>query len=85
MPPLLAASPLLLVAFVDVDTNELHTRMVKVFPLCSAPAWLLCLLRARLAALAGSALPGREAAPLGAQPLPRVLELAASKAADFRL
>ena len=29
------------------------------------------------------ALPGEETAPLGTQPLPRVLELAASKAADF--
>ena len=41
-------------------------------------------LRARLAALGGSVLPGRsrgEAGPLGAQPLPRVIELAATKAA----
>ena len=44
----------------------------------SAPARLLCLLRARLAALAGSACPRKETGPLGAQPLPRVLELAAS-------
>jgi len=49
----------------------------------SALARLLCLLRARQAALGGTALPGREAGPPGAQPLPRVLERAASKAADF--
>ena len=49
----------------------------------NAPARLLRLHRARLAALGGSAHPGQEAGPLGAQPLPRVLELAASKAADF--
>ena len=51
-------------------------------PLGSGPARLLRLLRARLAALGGSALPGAEARPLGAQPLPRVLELAVSKVAD---
>ena len=48
----------------------------------SAPARLLRLLRARLAAPGSSALPGEEAGPPGAQPLPRVLELAASKVAD---
>ena len=48
----------------------------------SAPARLLCLLRARPAALDSSALPGREAGPLGTQPLPRVLQLAVSIAAD---
>ena len=53
-----------------------------------APSWqsharLLCLRTARLAALGSSALPGREAGPLGAQPLPQLLELAATKAADF--
>ena len=47
-------------------------------PLGRAPARLLHLLRARLAALGSSALPGKDP-----QPLPRVLELAASKAADF--
>ena len=48
----------------------------------SAPA--MRLLRGRLAALAGSALPGeRPAGPLGARPLPRLLELAASQAAHF--
>ena len=57
----------------------------------SARLRLLSLLRARLAAL-GGALPGAEAAPLGAQPLgaqplgaqplPRVLEPATSQAAD---
>ena len=49
-----------------------------------APARLLRLLRARLAALDGSALPGRgrpTGRPAIAQPLPRVLGLAASKAA----
>ena len=51
-------------------------------PLGSAPALLLCLFRARPAALGSSALPGREAGPLGAQPVPRLLEPAASKAAD---
>ena len=44
----------------------------------SACARRLRLLRARLAALGSSALPGREAGPVSAQPLPRVLELAAS-------
>ena len=48
-----------------------------------APARLLRLLRACLAALDSSALPGREAGPLGAQPLPRILERAASRAADL--
>ena len=43
---------------------------------------LLRLLRARLAALGGSALPKGEAGPLGAQPRPRVFERAASQAAD---
>ena len=52
-------------------------------PLASAPARLLCLLRARLAAPGSVALPGGEASPQGMQPLPRVLERAASKAADF--
>ena len=50
----------------------------------SAPARLLCLLRECLAALGSSALSQDEAGPLGAQPLPRVLELAASKVAHFR-
>ena len=36
---------------------------------------------ARLAALGGSSLPGEEAGPLGAPPLPRAPEPAASKAA----
>ena len=49
----------------------------------AAPARLLCLLRARLAALGASALPGECDRALSAQPLPRVLELAACKAADF--
>ena len=40
------------------------------------------LLRVRLVAPGSSRHPGREAGPLGAQPLPRVLEPAASKAAD---
>ena len=50
----------------------------------SAPARLLFVLRALLAALGGSVLPGR-GRPSGrsAQPLPRVLELAASQAAYF--
>ena len=53
-------------------------------PLGSAPARLLqsCLLRARLAALGSSALPGRGHAT-GAQPVPRVLELATSNVADL--
>ena len=38
--------------------------------------------RARLVALAGSTHSQGEPGPLGAQPMPRVLELAASKAAD---
>ena len=52
-------------------------------PFGRAPARLLRLLRARLAALAGSARSQGEAGPLGAQPPPRVRELAASKAAHF--
>ena len=48
-----------------------------------APARLLRLLRARRAALASSALHQGEAGLLGAQPLPRVLERAASRAADL--
>ena len=58
-----------------------HRQCVKA--LGSAPARLLSLLRARQAALSRVALPGREAGPMGAQPLPRLLERAASKAADF--
>ena len=48
-------------------------------PLGSAPARLLRLLRACLAALGSSALPEIKARPPGAPPAPRVLELAASK------
>ena len=51
-------------------------------PLGSAPARLLCLLKARPALWAARHTQG-EAGPLSAQPLPRVLELAASKAAHF--
>ena len=40
------------------------------------------LLRLLVAALGGSALPGRKVAPVGAQPLPWVLERAAHKVAD---
>ena len=47
----------------------------------SAQARLL--LGAHLAALAGPVLPGGEAGPPSAQPLPRVLELRAPRAADF--
>ena len=50
--------------------------------LASAPARLLCLLRARLAAPGSSALPGR-GRPTSVQPPPRGLERAASKAANF--
>ena len=57
--------------------------MVKVQPgqcLSSAPA----LLETRLTALSSSRHPGREAVPLSAQPrMPRLLERAASKPADF--
>ena len=42
----------------------------------------LRLVTASLAAVGGSALPGGEAGPLGAQPLPRLLEPAASQVAD---
>ena len=45
-------------------------------PLGSTRARPVCLPRARLAALGGSALPGGEAGPLGAQPLRRLLESA---------
>ena len=48
----------------------------------SAPARLLCRLRARLAALGSSVLPGRGSAS-GHPPLPRLIELVASKVADF--
>ena len=41
------------------------------------------LVRACLTALTDSALPARAQGPLGSQPLPRMLELAASEAADF--
>ena len=50
------------------------------WPLGSAPARLLCLLRARLAAPTGSALPGR-GQPTGCPA--RVLKRAASKVTDF--
>ena len=50
--------------------------------LAAPPARGLHLLGARLAALGSFALPQREAKPLGAQPLPWVLEPAASKVAD---
>ena len=49
----------------------------------SAPARLRCLLRARPAALGASTLSGGRDRALSAQPLPRVLELATSKAAGF--
>ena len=62
---------------------QLWRGMAKVCHLGIAPARLVRLLRARLAAPGGSRRPGREAHPLGAQPLPRVLERAASKAAHF--
>ena len=62
---------------------QLWRGMAKVCLLGIAPARLLRLLRARLAAPGGSRRPGREAHPLGAQPLPRVHERAASKAAHF--
>ena len=70
---------------VDVCLGDGMWRSMVEVPLGSAPARLLRLLRARLAALAGSALPGERPAgrstSLGARPLPRVLELAASQAA----
>ena len=50
-------------------------------PLGSAPARLLCLLRARPAALGGLALPGEESALPGARPPLRVLGSDTSKAA----
>ena len=52
-------------------------------PLGSAPARPLCRLRARLAALGSPTLPGVEVKLLGAPPLPRVLERAASKVANL--
>jgi len=58
-----------------------YSGMVKC-SLGSALARLLCLLRARLAALGGSVLPGR-ASPLGTQPLPWVLELASFHSRRF--
>ena len=51
-------------------------------PLSSAPARLLRLLRARLAAPGNSALPGKGQPTLHPATRPRVVELAASKAAD---
>ena len=63
------------------DLVEKHCRMVKVPPL-SAPARLLRLHRACLAALGSLALPGRPVCPMGtSQWLDCSLELAASKAA----
>ena len=61
-----------------------HASTVKVPPFGRAPARLLRLLRARLVALGGSALPGGEANPLGAQPVPRVLELPPQSSQDHR-
>ena len=52
-------------------------------PLAGPQLAPLRLLRARLVALAGSTHSQGEPRPLGTQPLPRVLELAASKAASF--
>ena len=48
----------------------------------SAPARLLCLLRARLALWAARHSQEEAGPSLGAQPLPRALELAASEPAD---
>ena len=48
-------------------------------------AWLLCLLRARLVALGSLTAPRREAGPLSTQSWPRVLEIAASEAAESPL
>ena len=56
--------------------------MAKSAPLEGPLARLPRRLRARLVALGSSALPGRGRAP-DAQPVPRMLELAASKAAHF--
>ena len=52
-------------------------------PLGSAPTRLLRLFRRALAAPGSPALRGREVGPLVSQPGPRMLELAASEAADF--
>eukprot|EP00964_Phaeocystis_antarctica_P000696 scaffold385_cov53-Phaeocystis_antarctica.AAC.1 len=48
----------------------------------STPAWSQWPIL-RLTALAGPTLPGQATSPLGARPVPRVLELAASEAADL--
>ena len=69
------------------EHRQLHSWQAsvgKVPPLGSAPARFPCLLRGRLAALGSSALRGR-GRPTGRprQPLPRVLDLAASEAAHF--
>ena len=60
---------------------EQHTQSAPS-PWAAPPARLLCLFRARLAAPGGSGQPQKEAGPPGAQPLPLLLERAASKAAD---
>ena len=63
---------------------QLWRGMAKVRHLGIAPARLVRLLRAPSARAApgGSRRPGREAHPLGAQPLPRVLEPAAARRAS---
>eukprot|EP00964_Phaeocystis_antarctica_P099535 scaffold65387_cov61-Phaeocystis_antarctica.AAC.3 len=67
----------------SLSPGEEQTRrsMVKA-PLGSAPARLLCLLRARLAALSSSALPAR-GRPIGRPATASGAERAASKATDF--
>ena len=72
-----------LYTFNDIQFSAAGLAAWSKCPLGSAPArLLLCLLRARLVAQ-GGVHSQEEAGPQGAQPLPRVLELAASKAADF--
>ena len=72
---------------------ELHFGRVPAWSMCSlgnAPARLLCLLGARLAALGSSVLPKKKyrarpgrCSATGHPPLPRLIELVASKVADF--
>ena len=72
---------------IEERIKDLHESMnagqhAQTPPLGPIRIWRRRLSMARLAVLGGSALPGGEASPLGAQPLPRVLELTASILAD---
>ena len=67
---------------IQFTTTRRRARMPKVVPAWHGRARLLCLLGTRLAAPGGSIHLGREAGPLGAGSVPRVLEPAALEAAN---